>query len=352
MNIHQGKIRTLSKGPRLALVAGVCAAVVLTGCGGKKDKEALASQTAAKVNKEELTVHQINFVLQQQRGLRQEQMEPASRQVLERLIDQELALQKAEESKLDRDPMVQQQLEAARREIVARAYVERVGAGAAKPSADQVKQFYETKPALFKARAVYNLQEIVIEATPQQAAELKPKIQAAKNANEIVELLRAAGVKFGANQAVRAAEQLPLQSLDQFAAMKEGQVRVDNTPTGLRVVVLAGLRQAPVSLEQATPAIEAYLVNDRKRELVASHLKQLRADAKIEYVGKFKEGAPPATASADAGSAPGSLVDSAPSASVTAPAAAPAPAPAPAPSAAPASSGLDNSSITKGLGLK
>ena len=93
-------------------MAGVCAAVVLTGCGGKKDKEGVASQTAAKVNKQELTVHQINFVLQQQRGLRQEQMEPASHQVLERLIDQELALQKAEDSKLDRDPLVQQQLEA------------------------------------------------------------------------------------------------------------------------------------------------------------------------------------------------------------------------------------------------
>lgn len=349
MTIHQGTFRTLGRMPRLALMASVCAAVVLTGCGGKKDKEALASQTAAKVNKQELTVHQINFVLQQQRGLRQDQLESASHQVLERLIDQELALQKAEETKVDRDPGVQQQLEAARREIIARAYVDRIGAGAAKPTPEQVKQFYETKPALFKARAIYNLQEILVEATPQQVAELTPKVQAAKNANEIVELLRGAGLKFAANQAVRAAEQLPLQSLDAFAAMKEGQVRVDPAPNGMRIVVLAGLRQAPVSLEQATPAIEQYLLNDHKRELIAAHLKQLRADAKIEYVGKFKEGVPAAgaSASADAGSAPGALVDSAPAAAAT-----PAPVPAPASAAAPAASGLDNSSITKGLGIK
>jgi EpsD family peptidyl-prolyl cis-trans isomerase len=332
----------------------------LTGCGGKKDKEGVARQTAAKVNKEERTVHQINNVLQQQRGLRQEQMDTASRQVLERLIDQELALQKAEDAKIDRDPNVQQQLQAARRDIIARAYVERLGAGVAKPSADQVKQFYDTKPALFKARAVYNLQEILVEATPQQVADLTPRIKAAKSANDIIELLRGAGVKFGANQAVRAAEQLPLASLDAFAAMKEGEVRVDTTPTGMRVVVLAGVRPAPVTLEQATPAIEAYLVNEKKRELVAANLKPLRADAKIEYVGKFKEGVPPATSAADAGSAPGSLVDSTPTA-------APAPAPAPAPVAATppatatptataatpaASNGLDNAAITKGLGIK
>jgi EpsD family peptidyl-prolyl cis-trans isomerase len=351
MTIHQGTFRTLGRMPRLAVMATVCAAVVLTGCGGKKDKEAVASQTAAKVNKQELTVHQINFVLQQQRGLRQDQLESASHQVLERLIDQELALQKAEESKIDRDPGVQQQLEAARREIIARAYVDRIGAGAAKPTPEQVKQFYETKPALFKARAIYNLQEILVEATPQQVAELKPKVQAAKNANEIVELLRGAGLKFAANQAVRAAEQLPLQSLDAFAAMKEGEVRVDPAPNGMRIVVLAGLRQAPVSLEQATPAIEQYLLNDHKRELIAAHLKQLRADAKIEYVGKFKEGVPAASASADAGSAPATLADSAPAAAATA-APVPAPAPAPAPAAASAASGLDTSTITKGLGIK
>lgn len=352
MTINLGSSRTVGKVSRVALVASVCAAVVLTGCGSKKDKEEGASQTAAKVNKQELTVHQINFVLQQQRGLKPEQMEPASRQVLERLIDQELALQKAEDMNLDRDPRVQQQVEAARRDIIARAYMERIGEGVAKPSAEEVKQFYESKPALFKDRHVYNLQELVVEATPAQIDELRPRIQAAKNANEIVEALRAAQLKFAANQAVRAAEQLPMQSLDTFAKMKEGDIRIDPTPSGARILVLAGVRPVPVAFEQATPAIEQYLVNERKREQIASHLKQLRADAKVEYVGKFKDGAP-----AVAGAASGPVVLTDPAASTVAdtpaavPAAATAPAAAPAPAPA-ASGGLDNSAITKGLGLK
>jgi EpsD family peptidyl-prolyl cis-trans isomerase len=108
----------------------------LAGCGDKKESKG-ATQTAVKVNKEEITVHQINFMLQQQRGLKPEQAEAASKQILERLIDQELALQKATELKLDRDPRVMQQLEAAKREIVSRAYLEKAGEAASKPTADE-----------------------------------------------------------------------------------------------------------------------------------------------------------------------------------------------------------------------
>jgi EpsD family peptidyl-prolyl cis-trans isomerase len=125
---------------------------LLTACGKKDDKDKPASQTAAKVNKEEITVHQINFVLQQQRGLVPEQAASASKQILERLIDQELALQKAEDQKIDRDPRVVQQIEAARRDIISRAYLEKIASGAPKASPAEIKAYYDAHPALFKER--------------------------------------------------------------------------------------------------------------------------------------------------------------------------------------------------------
>jgi EpsD family peptidyl-prolyl cis-trans isomerase len=310
------------RGPRLAL-ALVATAVLLSACGEKKD--AAASQTAAKVNKDEVTVHQINFVLQQQRNLRPEQAEAASKQVLERLIDQQLALQKAEESKVDRDPRVMQQLEAARREVIARAYLEKVGEAAPKPTPEEIKKYYDEKPALFSQRRIYQIQEIGIEAPADRLPELREKLGAAKNINEFVEYLKASGLKFSGNQAVRAAEQLPLNSLDALSKMQDGQAMVVPTPTGAQVVVLAGSRMQPVTEEQARPAIEQFLVNERRRKLVEDDLKAMRAAAKIEYVGKFAEGAPAAGGAA-------------------APAAPAAP--------APASGALSSTDITKGLGLK
>ncbi|RVT53661.1 EpsD family peptidyl-prolyl cis-trans isomerase [Rubrivivax albus] len=330
-------VATVRRARLVPLATLMACSLLLAACGDKK--ETTASQTAAKVNKDEITVHQINFVLQQQRGLRPEQADAASRQILERLIDQELAVQQADALKLDRDPRVVQQLEAVKREVLARAYAEKVGEAASRPTPEDIKAYYDANPALFAERRVYSLQELRIEAPADQVGALRERLQASKNINEFVEFLRGAGLRFNANQAVRAAEQLPLASLKAFAQMKDGQAVFNAAPNGAVVIVLAGSRSQPVGEEQARPAIEQFLLNQRKRELLEQDRKRLRADATVQYVGKFAEGAPPA---AEAASAP---------AESGLPSLAPA-GEAAMPPAAPASAGLDPADISKGLGLK
>ena len=339
-------------GPRRFRMTGTAVVVLtmllLAGCGGGKDKG--ASQTAAKVNKEEITVHQINFVLQQQRGLKPEQADAASRQILDRLIDQELAVQKAEDLKLDREPRVVQTLEAAKRDILARAYVEKASESAAKPTPQEVAQYYNDKPALFKDRRIYNIQELAIEAAPAQIATLRSELANAKTVNEFVDYLKSVNIRFAANQAVRAAEQLPLATLDMFAKMKDGQAVLVPSATGAQVIVLAGSRAEPVDEARAKPAIEQYLYNEARRKAAEADMKALRTGAKIEYVGKFAQPAASASTSAPAAAA-------ADPASAAPPAAAAAPLPVPAastsaPGPARAASGLDAASISKGLGLK
>ena len=285
-----------------ALASALALAFALAGCGGgMKDKA--ASQTAAKVNREEITVNQINAVLQQQRGLPAEQADSASRQILERLVDQELAVQKARDLKLDRDPRVVQQLEAARREVLARAYVEKTGEAASKPTSEDVRRYFEDKPALFRDRRVYSLQEIAIEFKPEQANVLREQLQSATTIAEFVDYLKANNYRFSGNQAVRSAEQLPLNMVDAVSRMKDGQAMLVPTTTGGQVVVLAGSRPEPVDEAQAKPAIEQFLLNEAKRQRVAADLKALRTAAKIEYVGKFAEPAASAPAAAGAASA-------------------------------------------------
>ena len=207
---------------------------------------------------------------------------------------------------------VVQQIEAARREVVSRAYLERAGEAASKPTPEEIKQYYEEKPALFKDRRIFSLQEITIEAKPEQIAELKARLESSKNIAEFVEYLRAGDYRFTANQAVRAAEQLPLASLGTFANMKDGQALLNPTPTGAQVIVLAGSRSQPVTLDQAKPAIEQFLLNERKRELIAKDLKALRDAAKIEYVGKFAEASSSSPAAAAAGAVDAASSPSAP----------------------------------------
>ena len=274
----------------MAVLSAAALALLLAGCGDKKDKDKPASQTAAKVNKEEITVHQINFVLQQQRGLAPEQAASAGKQVLERLIDQELALQKAQDQKLDREPRVVQQIEAVRREIIARAYADKIAAGAPKASPAEIKAYYDSHPALFSERRVYNLQELTIQAAPAQVDTVRAQLVAAKDVPEFISYLKTNDIKFAANQALRTAEQLPLASLDKFAQMKEGQTIFAATPTGAQVMVLIGARSQPVDEARATPAIEQFLLNERKRKVVEDDLKALRTAAKVEYLGDYAKG--------------------------------------------------------------
>src|SRR4051812_33005778 len=78
-----------------------------------------------------------------------------SREKLERVIDRELLVQKAIAAGLDRDPQVAAQVEEARREVLAQAYVDRAAARSGGTPAAEVARFYEENPALFAQRRVY-----------------------------------------------------------------------------------------------------------------------------------------------------------------------------------------------------
>ena len=96
---------------------------------------------------------------------------------------------------------------------------------------------------------------------------------------------------------MRAAEQLPLDMLDAFAKMKDGQAMLVPSPTGAQVIVLAGSRCAAGRRSARQAGHRAVPAQRRKRKLVEDDMKAMRAAAKIEYVGKFAEGAasaPPA----------------------------------------------------------
>lgn len=274
--------------PALPVLAVLASVVLLSACGAKKDGD---NEVAAKVNKDAISGAMVDFLVGQQRNLRPEQTDAAGRQVLDRLIEQQLFIQKASEQKLEATPGVQLALELARREVLSRAYIERLGESAPKPTPEEIKKYYDEKPALFKDRRIFNLQEISIEARPEQVAEIRERLAASKNTNEFVEYLKSAGIRFAGNQAVRAAEQLPLASLDGISKMKDGQAMMVATATGAQVVVLAGSRTQPLMEEQSRASIEQFLLAERRRKLVEDDMKALRAAAKIEYQGKFANAA-------------------------------------------------------------
>jgi EpsD family peptidyl-prolyl cis-trans isomerase len=320
--------------PRLALIPVLVAAALLTACN-KGDKEAKASQAAASVNGQEVTVHQINLVLERQPGLKPEQVDAASRQVLEGLIDQEIAVQKAEEDKMDRDPKIVQLLDAQRRNILARAYLEKTSTAAiGSPSPDEVKKYFDTKPGLFSQRRIYMLQEFTVQGSPEETKALQAKLESAPDVPAFAQALKDSGLKFGVNQVTQPAEALPLNLIDRIATLKDGQALYEQGNGGMKAVLVVASRPQPLTFDQSKPLIERFLTETKRQEWLQKRVKELRAEAKINYIGKFAD--KPASGASAASEA----------------AVAPTPAPASTP-AAPAASGLDSDALSKGLsGLK
>jgi len=275
------------RGPAWAVVAALAGAAMLSACGARKPD---ATQVAARVNSADITVHQINFVLQQDRGVQPDQTEAAGKRVLETLIDQELAVQKAVELKLDRDPQIVQALEAARREVLARAYRERVTRDSARPSSEELRRFYDTTPALFSQRRVYSLQELLIDAPPDKQAWIKSRLVRATSVDDFADGLKAEGLRYSGSHAIKPAEQLPMGQVEHFAKMKDGDSAVLSEGPSMRVVFIAASRLEPVSFERASPAIEQYLATLAKRRAIDGNLKALRTAAKITYQGRFAGG--------------------------------------------------------------
>ena len=273
-----------------ASLAALTLCVALAGCG-KSDQKKVATQVAARVNSEEITVHQVNSVLARTPNLPAEAAPRVKRQVVDRLVDQQLAVQQALEKKLDRSPEVVQAIEAAKAEILARAYLRQVAQAQAKPTPEEIKQYYAEHPHLFSQRRLYVLEEIAFANDEKVAAELRAQLPKLKGMQDIAEWLKNREVQLTVNRGARAAEQIPIEMLPKIAAVKDGEIRMLQSGERTLVVRLVASKAAPVDETKAAPAIQHYLVNRRSSEVIAEELKRLKSEARIEYVGEFAPGA-------------------------------------------------------------
>lgn len=295
----------------LCLVLGLA----VSACG-KKDSTAQTTQVAATVGDEEISVHQINQVLQQSSLINEspETLPQRRREILDKLIDQELAVAQAKDAKLHRSPEVVLQLEAARREILVRAYMQQVGRGLAKPTAAELKQYYADNPALFSRRRIFDVQEVVVPAAAMADEQFRRFASTDQSIEQATAWLQSQGIKFNSGGASRAAEQLPSELLALVDGLKDGQSLVVTNERGSTLLRLASSQSMPVTEEAALPRIEQYLVNKRTAEAVNAQIKALRADTAIAYVGEFSQSANTAQAPAAAQSASNPIPQSPPEA--------------------------------------
>jgi EpsD family peptidyl-prolyl cis-trans isomerase len=265
-------------------------AMTLAGCGDKKEgAEKAKDVVAAKVNNVEITESQLNFELTKLGNLSPEQTKQATNQLLKSMADQQLLVQKAVADKIDSDPQVMQALDAARRQILAQAVIQKLTSAQAAPSEAEMADYFTKNPALFAERRIFRLQEIQIQVTPDNVEQVKAQLQDTKNLGAFMEWLKAQNIPARAGQSTKNAEQLPLELLPRVHQLKDGQAMTYTSPGMLNILVVAASQPQPLTQEQARPMIERFLGNASKRDLAEAELKKLREKAKIEFLGQYAD---------------------------------------------------------------
>lgn len=271
---------------RRCLLPVTAVLVAIAGCGARDDvpKE---TQVAVRVNSGEISTHQLQAVLRRQTLSMPSMSDGAAAEVLDRLIDQELAAQAATAAGMHKAPDVIQALELQRREVLARAYHDRIADAATGPSSDEIDRYYDANPALFAQRRLYLISEVAVEASPDEVAALTAALSRVRGADEVQAAIDRLRLNSSARQYAQSAEDVPLSLLPAFALAKPGDSVVVAQSGGARIFTINLAHLAPVDRRTAAPAIARYLLSERQRSLVGDAMSELRKGAKLQYSAGF-----------------------------------------------------------------
>jgi peptidyl-prolyl cis-trans isomerase C len=263
----------------------------LAGCGNRGG----GSQVVATVGESEITVSQLSQALHT-RGL-DNAGTGATREAVDSLINEQILVDSALNNKLDRDPAVVQALERARRQVLSRAYVERIVFPTEAISAAEQVEFYKKHPELFEHRKMFQVTTFSVKAV-EVTDELRNALAPLQSPDEIDKVLTARGVAHDTQSLTRGTEQLPFEDLPRFTAAKVGDlVFMQPHESRMALMLIQGIHDSPIGVDRAQPIIQQYLVNTRNARALEEHLKQARASMKISYFDTVTTAAVDTTAS-------------------------------------------------------
>ena len=192
--------------PVLSLV--LVAVVGLAACGKGNDKKT-STQIVAKVDDAEITMHEVNLILRNASNVTSENAPKLRKQIVDKLIDQQILVDKANKESLDRTPEVIMAMEAAKKEVLANAYLQKMVATSSKVNDTEVKKYFNDHPGLFTKRRIYTFDDIGFERNDSVLAAIKEDVTHQKSLPEIASWFRQNNIKYSSGSYTRPAEQIP-----------------------------------------------------------------------------------------------------------------------------------------------
>jgi EpsD family peptidyl-prolyl cis-trans isomerase len=268
--------------PTLLLAAA--SLLLLSACSPRSGAD-MPTQVVARVGSSEISMLQFNLALKNA-GV-PAPGEPLRKEVAAKLVDRELAVQQALARKLDQQPEILLQLEEARRDVLARAYAERTAAAAEKPGENEAARYFAQHPELFAERKIYRLREAALPGDMKELPEVRNRLAQKQPLEQVLGWLREQKVPFNEQVVIRAAEQLPIESLSKLNAAAEGQTVLFVSPRGVIAYKVLAFQPAGVSWDAARPIVRDYLAKQSGKRAVEAEMQHLRGTTRIAWQGDF-----------------------------------------------------------------
>ncbi len=272
----------------------ICSSVVLSsvfllsGCGGDSSSSSNNTQVVAKVNGEEITIHQLNQLLSTVKVPKGDySKEEVEKKALDSLIEKTLVLQAAKKAKLDREPKVLSAVEEAKNKVLIDRYVQRTLETVAMPTDEQIKAFYDNFPELFADRKMYVFTKLAISAGPEKVDLIIDQVKDGKSIDDILKELDAQGITYKKMMEAKVEGKLPNPIMHFLSALQAGDIGYLKMTDGLLVVELHKLLDQSLSLEDAKEVIVRQLLLEERKKASLNLVNSLKEAAEIEYVGQF-----------------------------------------------------------------
>ncbi len=264
----------------------LCGALALAGCGSKRQETDVIKaqgQVIAHVGSEDITQPELD------NEMRLANVPPDKRKddaiikaVLSRVIERKYLEQQAVAAKLDREPTVHLDLDRAREQVLASAFIQRqVGSKISGISNSEVDAYIQAHPDKFANRQIFNIEQVSF--VPQK--EMKDLATAVKTYNSLDQVtakLDQLGIKYSRGPGALDSATLPSEMMKPLVARKPDDIFFVRSRTSASFFKVTSAESKPLAGEEAAAFARREVREEIARKLAKDTLDAALASAKYE----------------------------------------------------------------------
>ena len=292
--LHGRRINSPMRTDRVVvIVLALAAAAALFGCGKEKAGQ---SKAVAKVGNTAITDTEMQARMEEMPPyVKQRLSSPeGQKQLLDALVEEQLIYRDARARGLDKTPEFRKQLEDAARNMLIRAYFDKVIQEKAKPTDAEIKQYYDSNPSEFIIAETITARQILVK-TRDEAARLRRQIEQGADFAELAGKYSldaasksAGGMISGPIQrggSIRGLGAVP-ELVDAAFQLKEGEISQPvQTPKGFDIIqVVKRTPESTKTLDEAKEDIVAKLEASKQKTAKDEVINELKSKYKVVYM--------------------------------------------------------------------